>query len=83
MRIAHEIVEKNASESLAIVGIHIPAERPSPNGSTLWWASSPARASLLGDLDISLYRDDIEARAPDAQPVVLCRTSISSSRGEP
>jgi pyrimidine operon attenuation protein / uracil phosphoribosyltransferase len=70
VRIAHEIVEKNAEGSLAIVGIHtrgaILAERIHTLVAELTGASIP-----LGDLDISFYRDDIEARAPDAQPVVL------------
>jgi pyrimidine operon attenuation protein/uracil phosphoribosyltransferase len=70
VRIAHEIVEKNASESLAIVGIHTRgatlAERIHTLVGELTGESIP-----LGDLDISFYRDDIEARAPNAQPVVL------------
>ena len=70
VRIAHEIVEKNAEEALAIVGIHtrgaILAERIHTLVGELTGESIP-----LGDLDISFYRDDIEARAPDAQPVVL------------
>ncbi len=70
VRIAHEIVEKNASEALVIVGIHtrgaILAERIHTLVGELTGESIP-----LGDLDISFYRDDIEARAPDAAPVVL------------
>ena len=70
MRIAHEIVEKNAAEAVAIVGIHtrgaILAERIHALVGELTGEEIP-----LGDLDISFYRDDIEARAPDAQPVVL------------
>jgi pyrimidine operon attenuation protein / uracil phosphoribosyltransferase len=70
VRIAHEIVEKNAEEALAIVGIHtrgaILAERIHTLVGELTGEGIP-----LGDLDISFYRDDIEARAPDAQPVVL------------
>jgi pyrimidine operon attenuation protein / uracil phosphoribosyltransferase len=70
VRIAHEIVEKNAEEALAIVGIHtrgaILAKRIHTLVGELTGESIP-----LGDLDISFYRDDIEARAPDAQPVVL------------
>jgi pyrimidine operon attenuation protein/uracil phosphoribosyltransferase len=70
VRIAHEIVEKNASEALAIVGIHtrgaILADRVHALVGELTGEDIP-----LGDLDISFYRDDIEARAPDAQPVVL------------
>jgi pyrimidine operon attenuation protein / uracil phosphoribosyltransferase len=70
VRIAHEIVEKNAEGSVAIVGIHtrgaILAERIHALVGELTGESIP-----LGDLDISFYRDDIDARAPDAQPVVL------------
>ena len=70
VRIAHEIVEKNAAEGVAIVGIHtrgaILAERIHALVGELTGEEIP-----LGDLDISFYRDDIEARAPDAQPVVL------------
>jgi pyrimidine operon attenuation protein/uracil phosphoribosyltransferase len=70
VRIAHEIVEKNAAEALVIVGIHtrgaILAERIHTLVGELTGESIP-----LGDLDISFYRDDIEARAPDAAPVVL------------
>jgi pyrimidine operon attenuation protein/uracil phosphoribosyltransferase len=69
VRIAHEIVEKNAEGSLAIVGIHtrgaILAERIHMLVGELTGEAIP-----LGDLDISFYRDDIEARAPDAAPVV-------------
>ncbi|MDQ3572240.1 MAG: bifunctional pyr operon transcriptional regulator/uracil phosphoribosyltransferase PyrR [Actinomycetota bacterium] len=70
VRIAHEIVEKNgASGSLAIVGIHtrgaILARRIHALVGELVGETIP-----LGDLDISFYRDDLEARAPDAAPVV-------------
>ena len=70
LRIAHEIVEKNhASSALAIVGIHTRgvalAERVHALVGELTGESIP-----LGDLDISFYRDDIEARAPAAAPVV-------------
>jgi pyrimidine operon attenuation protein/uracil phosphoribosyltransferase len=69
VRIAHEIVEKNAEEALAIVGIHtrgaILAERIHTLVGELTGESIP-----LGDLDISFYRDDIEARAPNAAPIV-------------
>jgi len=70
VRIAHEIVEKNAAGAVAIVGIHtrgaVLAERVHALVGELTGERIP-----LGDLDISFYRDDIEARAPDAQPVVL------------
>lgn len=70
VRIAHEIVEKNqASDELAIVGIHtrgaIVARRVHALVSELTGQEVP-----LGDLDISFYRDDIEARAPESAPVV-------------
>jgi pyrimidine operon attenuation protein/uracil phosphoribosyltransferase len=71
VRIAHEIVEKNASgdgaERLAIVGIH-------RRGATLARRLQALLADLLerevprGDLDISFYRDDLGHR-PES-PVV-------------
>jgi len=69
-RIAHEIVEKNpASEGLALVGIHtrgaVLAARIHVLVGELRGPEVP-----LGDLDISFYRDDVEAREPGAQPVV-------------
>jgi pyrimidine operon attenuation protein / uracil phosphoribosyltransferase len=63
VRIAHEIVEKNAEhERLAIVGIHrrgaILARRLRALLGDLLEAQVP-----LGDLDISFYRDDLGRRA--------------------
>jgi pyrimidine operon attenuation protein/uracil phosphoribosyltransferase len=68
VRIAHEIVEKNAEpDGLAIVGIHrrgaILAARLKRLVDDLLDAEVP-----LGDLDISFYRDDLASR-PE-QPVV-------------
>ena len=68
VRIAHEIVERNAEpETLAIVGIHrrgaILAARLKRLVDDLLDADVP-----LGDLDISFYRDDLGQR-PEA-PVV-------------
>ena len=68
VRIAHEVVEKNAEpERLAIVGIHrrgaILAARLRRLVADLLDADVP-----LGDLDISFYRDDLASR-PE-QPVV-------------
>jgi pyrimidine operon attenuation protein/uracil phosphoribosyltransferase len=68
VRIAHEIVEKNAEpERLAIVGIHrrgaILARRVHQLVEDLLDARLP-----LGDLDISFYRDDVTTRHD--QPVV-------------
>ena len=68
VRIAHEIVEKNAaSDALALVGIHrrgaILAARLKSLVDDLLDAEVP-----LGDLDIPFYRDDLSVR-PE-QPVV-------------
>jgi len=65
VRIAHEIVEKNAEpERLAIVGIHRRgahlAARVRALVEELLGADVP-----LGDLDISFYRDDVELRAAE------------------
>jgi pyrimidine operon attenuation protein / uracil phosphoribosyltransferase len=69
VRIAHEIVERNAGEELAIVGIHrrgaVLAARVHRLVSELLDAEVP-----LGDLDISFYRDDVGLRPAGAQPVV-------------
>jgi pyrimidine operon attenuation protein / uracil phosphoribosyltransferase len=69
-RIAHEIAEKNPDpRGLAIVGIHtrgaILARRLHSLLTELTGEGTP-----IGDLDISFYRDDLGAKAPDAQPVV-------------
>src|SRR6059058_579703 len=68
VRIAHEIVEKNAdADALALVGIHrrgaILAARLKRLVDDLLDADVP-----LGDVDISFYRDDLASR-PE-QPVV-------------
>ncbi len=70
LRIAHEIVEKNPGPArVALVGIHtrgaVLGERLHTLVGELTGAEVP-----LGDLDISFYRDDVNARGPDAQPVV-------------
>jgi pyrimidine operon attenuation protein / uracil phosphoribosyltransferase len=70
VRIAHEIVEKNAEgESLALVGIHtrgaVLCRRPPALVGELGGAEVP-----LGDIDISFYRDDLEGREPPSAPVV-------------
>ena len=70
MRIAHEIVEKNpGSDNLALVGIHT---RGAVLGRRLHALVGELTGSdvPLGDLDISFYRDDVNAREPGAQPVV-------------
>jgi pyrimidine operon attenuation protein/uracil phosphoribosyltransferase len=69
-RIAHEIAEKNPGpEGLALVGIHTRGALIARRLHALVGELSGAEVPL-GDLDISLYRDDVGARGPDAQPVV-------------
>ena len=69
VRIAHEIVEKNRGEPIAIVGIH-------RRGALLAGRLRELVADLLGepvplgDVDISFYRDDLGMREPGASPVV-------------
>jgi pyrimidine operon attenuation protein/uracil phosphoribosyltransferase len=70
VRIAHEIAEKNpGSGSLAIVGIHTRGALLAGRLHTLVGELTGSEVPL-GDLDISFYRDDVDSRAPDAQPVV-------------
>jgi pyrimidine operon attenuation protein / uracil phosphoribosyltransferase len=67
VRIAHEIVERNGGEAIAVVGIH-------RRGAVLAGRLRDLVAELvgepvpLGDIDISFYRDDLGMRS--AQPVV-------------
>jgi pyrimidine operon attenuation protein/uracil phosphoribosyltransferase len=69
VRIAHEIVERNAGERVAIVGVHrrgaILAARIHALLSELCAEPVP-----LGDIDIAFYRDDLNLRSPEQQPVV-------------
>jgi pyrimidine operon attenuation protein/uracil phosphoribosyltransferase len=69
VRIAHEIVERNAGERVAIVGVHrrgaILAARIHALLSELCDYAVP-----LGDIDIAFYRDDLNLRSPAQQPVV-------------
>ncbi len=61
VRIAHEIVEKNAGRELALVGIH---RRGAPLAGRLHRLVCDLldRELPLGDLDIAFYRDDLGAR---------------------
>jgi pyrimidine operon attenuation protein / uracil phosphoribosyltransferase len=69
VRIAHEIVEKNAGREPAIVGIHrrgaILAARVRDLVAELVDADVP-----LGAIDISFYRDDVGRRAAGQSPIV-------------
>ena len=64
VRIAHEIVEKNAGRPVALVGIH-------RRGAHLAQRLHARVADLvddevpLGDLDIAFYRDDVATRPVD------------------
>ena len=64
VRIAHEIVERNAGERVAIVGIHrrgaILAARIHALLTELCDYEVP-----LGDIDIAFYRDDVATRPAD------------------
>jgi pyrimidine operon attenuation protein/uracil phosphoribosyltransferase len=69
VRIAHEIVEQNVGERVAIVGIH-------RRGAVLAGRIHALLSELcedpvpLGDIDIAFYRDDLNLRSPEHQPVV-------------
>ena len=69
VRIAHEIVERNAGERVAIVGIH-------RRGAVLAARIHGLLGELvgyevpLGDIDVAFYRDDLNLRSPAQQPVV-------------
>ncbi len=70
VRIAHEIVEKNAgSDGLALVGIHtrgaVIARRLHALVGELSGDEIP-----LGDIDISFYRDDVNDRERPDAPIV-------------
>jgi len=64
VRIAHEIVEKNSGEPVALVGIH-------RRGAHLANRLHQLVCDLLdeevplGDIDIAFYRDDLSTRAAD------------------
>ena len=69
VRIAHEIVEKNAGGDVALVGIH-------RRGAHLAMRLHRLVSDLLdveiarGDIDNAFYRDDLATRGADASPVV-------------
>jgi pyrimidine operon attenuation protein/uracil phosphoribosyltransferase len=69
VRIAHEIVERNEDEPIALVGIHtrgaVLSQRLHALVGELGGTEVP-----LGDIDISFYRDDVERRDPERAPIV-------------
>src|SRR3954469_9335385 len=69
VRIAHEIVERTAGEDLAIVGIHRRGAVLAPRLHELV-AYVPDPGVPLGDIDISVYRDDLSLRPAADHPVV-------------
>jgi pyrimidine operon attenuation protein/uracil phosphoribosyltransferase len=70
VRIAHEIVEKSPGRNgLGLVGIHTRGAVLASRLHALVGELSGAEVPL-GDVDISFYRDDVDAREPGAQPVV-------------
>src|SRR6476619_2720562 len=64
VRIAHEVVEKNSGQAVALVGIH-------RRGAHLATRLHRLVCDLLdeevplGDIDIAFYRDDLSMRNPD------------------
>ena len=69
VRIAHEIVERNGDEPVALVGIHTRGALMARRLRALI-EELLGRPVPLGEIDISFYRDDVGARRPAAQPVV-------------
>jgi pyrimidine operon attenuation protein / uracil phosphoribosyltransferase len=67
VRIAHEIVENNPGQRLALVGIHRRGAHLAARLHRLVEELADAEVAL-GDLDISFYRDDVGNRP--AAPVV-------------
>src|SRR3954468_8179277 len=69
VRIAHEIVEKNADGDVALVGIHRRGAHLATRLHQL--VCEPLDADVpRGDIDIAFYRDDLATRGADASPVV-------------
>src|ERR1700741_563931 len=61
VRIAHEIVEKNAGQPVALVGVH---RRGAHLANRLHRLVGDllAEEAPLGDIDIAFYRDDVAPR---------------------
>ncbi|MCX6385510.1 MAG: bifunctional pyr operon transcriptional regulator/uracil phosphoribosyltransferase PyrR [Solirubrobacterales bacterium] len=68
VRIAHEIVENNPEQTLAIVGIHTRGALLATRIHALVSGLLDSRPIPLGDIDIAFYRDDLGSRP--SSPVV-------------
>ena len=64
VRIAHEIVEKNAGRPVALVGIHRRGAHLAQRLHTIV-ADLVGDEVPLGDIDIAFYRDDVATRPVD------------------
>ena len=69
VRIAHEIIERNDDQPIALVGIHTRGALMARRLRALI-EELLAKPVPLGEIDISFYRDDVGVRRPAAQPVV-------------
>jgi pyrimidine operon attenuation protein / uracil phosphoribosyltransferase len=69
LRVAHEIVERNGDQPIALVGIHTRGALMARRLRALI-EELLGRPVPLGEIDISFYRDDVGARRPGSQPVV-------------
>jgi len=69
VRIAHEIVENNPGQRLALVGIHRRGAHLAARLHALV-GELTGDAVALGDLDIAFYRDDVASPDRPAAPVV-------------
>ena len=76
VRIAHEIVEKNADGQVALVGIHRRGAHLA-RGCTGSSPSCSRPSPAAGDLDIAFYRDDIATR----EAPVVHATHLVPARG--
>ena len=69
-RVAHEIVEKNpVLSSVAVVGVHTRGVVLARRIHALLLELTGTDVTL-GEIDISFYRDDLQTRSADRQPVV-------------
>lgn len=64
VRVAHEIVEKNQANSVALVGIHTRGVHLARRLQALVAEYSGSDVEL-GEVDISFYRDDLSKRSPE------------------